>query len=214
MAQDASPASILQRAMTRLARRWQLRIDDMAPKLAAWFATAAKDRAEGSFKAALREGGFTVQFKMTPQVNDVFQATLKEQVGLIKTIPQQYLAKVQGAVMRSVQTGRDIGGLAKELEEHYGVTKRRAQFIAKDQNNKATATIMRARQLELGMTKAVWMHSGAGRHPRPEHVAFSGKTYDVAKGAFLEGVWTWPGRECNCRCVSKSVLPSALKATT
>jgi uncharacterized protein with gpF-like domain len=63
------------------------------------------------------------------------------------------------------------------------------------------------RQKELGITKAIWVHSGGGKHPRPEHVAFSGKEYDVEKGAYLEGKWTWPGFEINCRCTSRSVIP-------
>jgi len=108
--------------------------------------------------------------------------------------------------MRSVQTGRDLGTLAQELETRYGTTKRRAAFIAQSQNNIATATMIRTRQAELGITQAVWLHSAGGRVPRPEHVAASGKTYDVAKGMFLEGKWTWPGVEPRCRCVSKSVI--------
>ena len=43
--------------------------------------------------------------------------------------------------------------------------------------------------------------------PRASHVAASGKRYDVAKGMYLDGVWTWPGHEINCRCVSKAVIP-------
>ena len=87
------------------------------------------------------------------------------------------------------------------------MTRRRAILIARNQNNMATATVCKTRQMELGIKKAIWVHSSAGRNPRPEHVAFNGKEYDVAKGAYLEGVWTWPGREINFRCVSRSIIP-------
>ncbi len=93
------------------------------------------------------------------------------------------------------------------MEETYGVTKRRAAFIARDQNNKATAVFERTRHVEIGVTEAIWLHSAGGKVPRPEHVAFSGKKYDIRKGAYLEGKWTWPGVEINCRCVSKPVIP-------
>ena len=207
MAQDASPAEDLRRAFDRLARRWTDKFADLAPKLARHFATAATKRADGALAGMLKEAGFTVSFKMTTPVNDVFRATLAENVALIKSIPAQYLTQVQGAVMRSVQVGRDLGSLTKEIQQQYGKTFKRAAFIARSQNNIATATITRARQTEIGVTKAIWLHSGAGKHPRPEHVKASGKTYDVAKGMFLEGVWTWPGREPNCRCVCRSVIP-------
>jgi SPP1 gp7 family putative phage head morphogenesis protein len=201
------PARSLTDEMAELGDRWTSRFDEAAPELARWFATAAKDRADGALAATLRKAGMTVRFQMTPEVRDVYQATLAEQVNLIRSIPAQHLARVEGMVNRSVQTGRDIGGLAKELEEAFGVTKRRAAFLARSQNNIATATITRARQTELGIVTSVWLHSGGGRHPRPTHVAMSGKPYEVAKGAFLEGVWTWPGVQPNCRCVAKSVVP-------
>ncbi|WP_257785984.1 hypothetical protein [Burkholderia ubonensis] len=39
------------------------------------------------------------------------------------------------------------------------MTKRRAAFIAHNQNSKATATITRVRQEGLGITEAIWLHS-------------------------------------------------------
>ena len=207
MAQDRSPAATINAVMKRLARRWQRRFNQLAPDLAAYFAKTAAERTDAGLKAALKKGGFTVEFRMSPGVQDALTASLEENVGLIKSIAQQHLAAVQGHVLRAVQQGRDLGGLAKALQEQHGVTKRRAAFIARDQSNKATAVITRARQKELGITEAIWMHSSGGRHPRPSHVAFNGKRYDIAKGAYLDGVWTFPGHEPNCRCVSRSVVP-------
>jgi len=207
LATDASPTAELAAAIRRLSRKWQRDFDELAVELAAHFAKSATDRSDKALKAMLRKRGFTVRFKATAAQNDALQATIAENVGLIKSIPQRYMTGVDGAVMRSVQAGRDLGSLAKELHEQRGITKRRAATIARDQNNKATATLTRVRQQELGITKAVWVHSGAGKHPRPEHVAFNGKTYDVAKGAYLEGKWTWPGVEINCRCTSRSIIP-------
>ncbi len=207
MAADASPAREMQTAIRKLARRWQRNFDRLAVELAEHFAKAATDRSDKALQAALRKNGFTVRFKATAAQNDAYQAVIAENIALIKSIPAQYMLGVQGEVMRSVQAGRDLGTLAKTLEARHGVTARRAALIARDQNNKATAVMTRVRQREIGVTKAVWMHSGGGKEPRPEHVAFSGKTYDVDKGAYLEGKWTWPGVEINCRCVSRSVIP-------
>ncbi len=207
MAQDRSPAATINAVMKRLARRWQRRFNQLAPDLAAYFAKAAADRTDAGLRAALRKAGFTVEFKLSAGVQDALTASIAENVGLIRSIAQQHLTAVQGHVLRSVQQGRDLGGLAKALQAQHGVTKRRAAFISLDQSNKATAVITRARQKELGITEAIWQHSGGGKHPRPEHVAFSGKRYDIAKGAYLEGVWTFPGHEIRCRCVSRSVVP-------
>jgi uncharacterized protein with gpF-like domain len=211
LASDASPAADLEAEMRGLGARWRQRFDEAAPDLARHFARAAAQRSDASLQGILRRAGMTVRFRMTAAAQDAMTATVAAQVGLIKSIPEQYLTQVQSSVMRSVQTGRDLGSLAKELEQHYGVTRRRAAFISRSQNNIATATVTRVRQQELGITKAVWLHSSGGREPRPEHVAFGqgkfgGPVYEVAKGAFLDGRWTWPGVEPNCRCVSRAVL--------
>ncbi len=206
LAQD-SATSELRRAMRKLARRWQARFDVLAINLGEYFATAVSNRVDGSLAKMLRDGGFTVRFKTTGFQRDAYQALRAENVGLIRSIAQQHLAQVESLVMRSVMGGRDLGTLTKELEERYGVTKRRAALIARHQNNIGTSTLLRARHVELGVTKARWLHSSGGKVPRPEHVAFSGKTYDIRKGAFLEGKWTWPGVEINCRCTSIPIIP-------
>lgn len=207
MAQDESPAASLRASMRKLSRRWNRNFDKGAQKLARYFAKSAADRADDSLGDKLKKMGFSVEFKMTAAANDVMQATIGEQVGLIKSIAQQHLSEVEGLVMRSVSQGRKLDELTKELQERYGVTKRRAALIARDQNNKATASITRVRQQELGITEAVWLHSHGGKHPRPSHVAANGKRYDIAKGMYLDGKWVWPGTEINCRCVSKSIIP-------
>lgn len=207
MAEDASPAREMQAAMNRLGRRWTRKFDKLSDWLARYFTDAVADRSDRALSAQLRKAGFTVKFRMTAAQNDVMQATVAENVTLIRSISAQYLTQVQGDVMRSVTAGRDLASLTEALQARTGITKRRAAFIARDQVNKATSAFQRVRQTELGVTEAVWLHSGGGRKPRPEHVAFSGKTYKIAQGAFLEGKWTWPGIEPNCRCVSRPVIP-------
>lgn len=193
--------------MERLGRRWLDRFAAAGPELAAYFATAVKDRVDSALAASLRKAGISVRFQTTAAIREALDVSIAESVSLIKSIAQHHLTQVEQLVMRSVSAGRDVGGLRRDLQQQLGVTRRRAALIARNQNNMATATVHKTRQTELGITRAVWLHSSAGRHPRKEHMDFSGKEYDVAKGAWLEHKWTWPGVEINCRCVSKSVIP-------
>lgn len=207
VAQDASPAMTLRRTIVKLARRWQRRFDEISPTLAQQFAGSAMGRADAAFQSSLSRAGFAVDFRLTREANDALQATIGENVGLIRSIAAEHLADVEGAVMRSVQPGRDLGGLTDELRERYALTRKRAAFIARDQNSKATATVVRVRQEGLGITEAIWMHSHGGRHPRPSHRGADGKRYTINEGMYLDGVWTRPGSEPNCGCVSRSVIP-------
>lgn len=208
MAQD-TPAKDMADLMRTTTRRWQSRFDKGSEDLAKYYATAIAKRSDATLRKILRDSGFSVEFKMTAAMRDVLQATIAEQVGLIRSIPQEYLGDVQGLVMRSIQSGRDLATLSEELIDQYGVTRKRAALISIDQNNKATSAMQRARQTELGIDEAIWMHSHAGRQPRPTHVANDGKKYSIAQGWWDPAVrqYIWPGMLIRCRCTSRPIIP-------
>lgn len=209
MAQDRTPAEELQTALRKLARRWKKNFDEAAPKLAKWFARTNLSRSDSALQKILRDAGFTVKFQVTPAMRDVMDATIAENVALIKSIPEEFHSKVEGMVMRSVTEGRNLSTLTKQLQARYGITYRRAKFISLDQNNKATAMLRRAREREVGIEEGTWLHSGGGREPRPTHVANSGKRFSLKDGwpdPALKGKRIWPGTEPNCRCTWRAVV--------
>ena len=207
-AQDAAtPSQRIRKILDDLAKRWIGRFDEMAPKLAEAYLQGAFKASDSAFRQALKEAGWSVEFKMTPAVRDAFNASLAENVGLIKSIPEKYLQQVEGVVMRSYSAGRDLETMVKELKTLYPAASHRAELIARDQSNKANAVVNRTRQMELGITEAIWMHSHAGKNPRPDHVAANGKRYKIAEGCLISGEHIQPGEEINCRCTSRAVLP-------
>lgn len=210
MAQDASPARDLSATMSWLRRLWTRRFTTLSQRLAAYFTQQVSQRSDLALKSSLKRGGMSVEFKMTAAMNDVLQATVAENVALIKSIPTQYLTQVEGAVMRSVQAGRDLASLSEALQHQHGVTKRRAALISRDQNNKATAVLTRARYIELGIDRARWLHSAGGKEPRPSHVKASRDrvTFLVSEGWFdpHEQRHIQPGELINCKCVAVPVL--------
>lgn len=210
LAQDELSSTALRDAMRKLSRRWLKRFDTMAGELAQYFATSVSARTDAQLRKILKDGGFSVEFKMSMAQRDVLNATIAENVSLIKSIPRQYLTQVEGIVSRSVQTGRDMKALSDDLQKAFGVTKRRAAIISRDQSNKATAMLTRARHLELGITENEWVHSHGGKVPRPTHAA-AGRDrtrFDVAKGWYdpAVGEHVWPGTLINCRCLGRPVI--------
>lgn len=208
IAKDALPATALRKAIRKLSRRWQRDFNEASWDLARWFSLRAHKRSTKQLHSILKKGGWTVEMQMSPAQRDILHATINENVSLIKSIPAQYFTQIEGMVMRSVQTGRDLHQLTGDLQKQYRVTRRRAELIARDQNNKASASMTRAKQIELGITEAVWVHSGGGKHPRPTHVKNNGQKFDVREGWYDPAVRKkiWPGTEINCRCISRSVI--------
>lgn len=207
VAMDASPAVFMCDAMKKLAKRWTKSFDSIAQKLADRFAGDAMKNSDVSLHNALGTAGFTVEFKMTAPMNNALQATIAENVGLIRSIPEKYFTEVEGLVMRSVARGRDLSYLTDELQKRYGITRRRAALIARDQNAKATSVMQAARQQSMGIKQGIWRHSHAGKEPRPSHVKADGKKFDIDKGMYLDGKWVMPGEEINCRCTWSPVIP-------
>lgn len=209
IAADALPSRELSKKIGELARRWIKRFDDMSEKIAAMFADKGQKAIDSAFRAALKDAGWTVKFQVTPAMRDAMNATIAENVSLIKSIPRQYAMEVEGIVMRGFTQGRDLKSIGDDLQKRYGVTKRRAALIARDQSNKLTATVTQARRVELGLFEAEWVHSGGGKEPRHSHVKAGSdkKRFDVREGCYIDGEYILPGQLINCRCSSKTILP-------
>jgi SPP1 gp7 family putative phage head morphogenesis protein len=210
IASDASPAATLTAIMKKLAKRWNKKFSEAAPDIAKYFATAAKDRTDSALKAALKKAGVTIEFKTTKVINDIIQAAVAENVSSITTIATEHLADVEQMVMRSVMAGGDLGGLREGLQKRYGISKRKAKLIARQSNRNASAMVKRAREKELGVTEGIWVHSHAGKVPRPEHEAWHGKKYNIETGMWSKVAqkFVWPGTDFNCRCTGRSILPT------
>ncbi len=209
LASDASPAVEMQRELRELSQRWQGKFDEMAPKVAELFLKNQFKGTDSAFRQALKDAGWSITFTLTPAMRDAFEASLAENVGLIRSIPAQYLQEVEGIVMRNYAAGRDLKSMVAELRTRYKVASNRAWLIARDQSNKANAVVQRTRQRELGITEFQWLHSHAGREPRRTHVAMNGKRFPIDKGAWDadEKAFVFPGQLINCRCVARSILP-------
>ena len=209
LATDALPSDQMQAEVQRLFDQWRERFDDAAPQMAHGFVGGAFKATNAAMRMALRDAGWSIEFTMTEAMRDAFAASLAENVGLIKSIPAQYLQEVEGIVMRNYAAGRDLKSMAAEIRTRYKVAANRAVLIARDQSNKCSAVVQAARQKELGIVEGVWLHSHAGKTPRPTHVAMNGKRYEIAKGMYDSAVkkWIWPGQLVGCRCVGRSVLP-------
>lgn len=205
-----SSADDIARVVEQLRRKWTTKFDEGADRLGDYFAQSVSKRTDAQLKKILRDAGISVKFKLTRAQRDVMKAATRESVSLIRSIPEQYFKDVQGAVMQSVATGRDLSTLTKNLEKNYGITHRRAAFIARDQNNKATAVLNRSRQLELGIEEAIWQHSGGGSSPRPSHVAAgrNKERYRISEGWYDPDAkaYIWPGTLPICKCVGRSVI--------
>ena len=204
----AAQAKILTEALKK-------KFDNLFGEKAQPLAERMAKRADKSSSAALHtsiqklSGGLSLSTKsLKGPLTEILKATIAENVSLIKSIPQQYLNGVQGAVMRSITNGSGLKDLVPYLAENKGITLRRARMIAHDQTRKAYNGLAKGRAQAIGVKEAEWLHSGGSNHPRKTHIAMSGKIFKLDEGMYDPAVKknVFPGQEPNCRCRFNPVI--------
>ncbi|MFZ4835771.1 phage minor head protein [Rouxiella sp. Mn2063] len=213
MAMDANPVQIVKQALDALARKWVDRFINKATPLSDNLVKKTESAADRGLLASARADNLTIKMQWTPAMTEKVDAIIAENVSLIRSIPEKYFTEVEGTVYRAVARGGDRKGLADEIEasfgKRHGITRRRAEFIARDQTRKATSALSAARQQAAGITEGEWVHSGGGHAPRKSHVKAGKerKRFKLSEGCLIDGEYIMPGQLPNCGCVWKPVLP-------
>lgn len=144
-------------------------------------------------------------FVNEPWLLDQLKLFAAQNAQLITSIPDQELERVAGYIERGLQDGTSIREIEKDIQKSFGITRRRAKLIARDQTTKLNASLTKLRQQEVGVTEYVWQTSGDER-VRPTHRANDGKKFRWDKPPKTGH----PGSEVNCRCVALPVLDNLL----
>lgn len=175
-------------------------IEQTANRLAALAVQRSADTVDDRLKAAIKSSvGVDISPVLTQSgpILDALRAATKDNIDLIKSIPERYFEKLGDAVGKNMERGMRFEDLAKEIERIGDVTESRAKLIARDQTSKMNGAFNQARQTSLGIDKYQWQTSGDER-VRPEHDANDGEIFrwdsPPATGH--------PGHDVNCRCVA------------
>jgi SPP1 gp7 family putative phage head morphogenesis protein len=130
-----------------------------------------------------------------------FQAAIKDNVALIKSIPVQHLERVQALVTAAFEGGKRAEAIAADIEAIGDVTDRRAAFIARDQMAKITSTANEQRLRDLGVERYIWSTSQDER-VRKQHVELEGLEFrfDDPPDSGTDGEALNPGHPVACRC--------------
>lgn len=141
---------------------------------------------------------------------------LTESVSYISSIKPGLLTDLQSTLYDDFLNGRTIRDIAKDIQEQFGVTERRAELIARDQIGTLNARITQKQHEDAGVTKYEWSDSGDGR-VRACHRALNGHIFEYknppeqwyetkSRGRVMTGDYANPGEYYACRCVAYPVF--------
>lgn len=127
-------------------------------------------------------------------------------VDLIKTIPHDTLGKMREIVYDGFVNGKTTTRMTKDIQAAYGVSKRRAEFIARDQVAKLNGQIQQAQQQDAGIDEYIWSTVGDER-VRESHRELNGKKCSWNDPPVnSDGRACHPGEDYGCRCIGRPVF--------
>lgn len=213
--QDAADGSYQARVrLNALAKKWEPVFGKLSTKLSDRMVRRTLKHSAVTLGMSLRQisKDFEINTRyIDARLKQVITASTEEAASLIRLIPQQYLGDVQGAVMRSITTGRGLRELVPTLNRLYDGRLKHARMVALDQTRKAYSNINAARLQKVGCKSFIWIHTGGGVHPRKDHIALSGKEFlfddpPIIGAMYGQEVRGLPAQMPNCRCVMKPVF--------
>ena len=141
---------------------------------------------------------------------------VRENAQLIKSLPDQLIAKVETAVNAGARQGLRATEIAANIRKTTGASLSRARLIARDQTNKLNGELNQLRQRGVGVTEYIWRNSDDDRvrgNPSGLYPDAEFNHWD------REGVtFRWdnppedghPGEAINCRCRAEPKFDNVL----
>lgn len=141
-----------------------------------------------------------------PWLPTEIKAFTRENVSLIKSIPDQYFDKVEQTIIRNVRAGALQPDIEKEIQRIYDVSESRAALIARDQTAKFNGTLTQLRQQSVGVKKYRWSTSldervrgnPSGLYPKATPSHFDRENLIYSWDSPPDG--GHPGQDFSCRC--------------
>lgn len=137
---------------------------------------------------------------------EILDKWVSDNVDLIKTIPHNSLEKMKDIVYSAYMRGETTTNIVKEIQRQYGMDKRHARLIARDQTAKLNAAITKKQQKDAGVNRYEWSDSNDNR-VRSSHHRLNGHIFSWDDPPETDkGRRCHPGEDYQCRCCALPVF--------
>lgn len=196
-------ASDLEEAFDKLRKSYN-KINKEAKKIARDFAKNTEKTNKRRFYSAVEEtmGVNLKTIIQNERLDDILIATTRENVALIRSIPEEYFKKIETIVFSGTTQKKPAKSMIKQITELGHSTTKRAKLIARDQTSKLNAALSQQRQQNLGVEEYVWRTAGDDR-VRDSHISKNGKIFRWDDPPSDTG---HPGHDIQCRCVAQAIV--------
>ncbi len=175
-------------------------------------------KVEADFQKSIK--GLTVAPKLSAderafiakEYNNNMKLWIKSFVEKEKATVIDQIKELRNTVGASTYEGNRYESLAGIISQSYGVTQRKAKFLARQETNLLMAKFKETRYASAGVTDYIWQTVvGSPKHRvRPMHAALRGSKQKFAEPPITDekGSRNNPGEDYNCRCYARPILPA------
>ena len=169
-------------------------------------------RTDGQLQKSLK--GLAVAPKLTKDQSRIISEDWQENMDLwIKDFTEKQISDLRKTVRDNAFSGNRREALIASIKKSYGVTERKAKFLARQETALLMAKFKETRYTDAGVHEYRWgCVAGSPNHPvRPSHKKLEGKIFrwDDPPTTTMPGEPVRrnnPGQDYNCRCFAKPII--------
>lgn len=165
--------------------------------------------------ASLEPSGIGITPEIPPGLRETLNADFTRNLDLaVKNFAQEEIIELRALVEENaLKFGGRTDRLAKIIESRFGVTRRKAEFLADQETGLFVSKYRAERYKNAGITSYTWSTSHDNR-VRDSHAALDGKRFDFETGANVSpkgepARYLNPGEDWRCRCVPIPIIELA-----
>jgi SPP1 gp7 family putative phage head morphogenesis protein len=161
------------------------------------------------FADGLEKKGIAVPPDLTPDVRKAIADEYTNNLDLfIKKFTTERIPVLRARVQENAFAGGRTDKLVKVLQSEFGVSKRKAAFLAEQETSILVAKYRESRYKRIGSRRYVWVTGHDGR-VRPDHAALNKQIFDWDNPPITNratGERNNPGEDYGCRCRARPIL--------
>lgn len=147
--------------------------------------------------------------KLTPTQNKLISSQWGTNLDLyIKDWLAEDILKLRQEVQANAFTGHRANDLRDMLQSNYGVSRRKAEFLARQETSLLVSKFRETRSRDIGSQKYRWSTSHDER-VRHDHKDLNGKIFDWTQPPVTNqktGAKNHPGEDFGCRCLAIALI--------
>lgn len=145
--------------------------------------------------------------------SEMLETAIERNVALIQSITEKNVDNLEASVLSALEAGSDFDIIVQEVQKQSQKGEAYAEFVARDQLNKAYSAVNKERQESSGFDKYRWQATtGDWDNVRDSHKEAHGergkpgKIYSWSDPPLVGGRTLHPGEDYQCRCIAIPVF--------